>query len=113
MLLVIIMFVPDISNAETYQCAYLFEDQPRSTTHKRISKNIFSVRSANGTSEMDVLFEDDAYLTLGAMRSYSITNGYNVVIIKKDGLIFRSTAILDPINISDTVAIIEGNCLLD
>ena len=115
MMLVAILFLPGTSHAETYQCAYSFEGDPRMATHERMSRNVFLVRSGDGSIKVDagVLFENDIYLILGVMRDYKGSLAYNVSIIRKDTLMFRSTAIVDPNNKSDRSAIVEGNCLLE
>ncbi len=101
------------SRAETYQCAYLYEDQPYSNTFKRMSNSIFSERSLGGNIEIDVLFENTTYLTLGAMKSYGDFIGYNVAIINKVDLSWRATTVVDPSDKANTSAIVEGTCLLN
>ena len=101
------------SRAETYQCAYLFEDQPYSNTWKRMSNTTFSERSLAGNQEIDVLFENTTYLSLGKLKSYGDFVAYNVTLINKDDLTWRSTAIVDPSNKANKSATVEGTCLLD
>lgn len=101
------------SRAETYQCAYLYEDQPYSNTWKRISNTTFSERSLGGNQKVDVLFEDATYLSLGALKFYGDFVAYNVSLINKVDLNFRSTAIVDPSEKANESAIVEGTCLLD
>ena len=107
------VMLTSVSRAETYQCAYLFEDQPYSNTFKRMSNNTFSERSLAGNQEIDVLFENTTYLSLGALKSYGDFIAYNVAVINKVDLTWRATAIVDPSDKANLSAIVEGTCMLD
>ncbi len=106
-----IMFL-NSSFADNYQCAYIYNNEAYSNSLERKSEFVFSERSRGGVMDIDVLFENEQFLTLGSMKYYEKYQGYNITIIDKGKLTMRSTTVIEPSNKEDKVAIVDGNCVL-
>ena len=99
--------------AETYICSYLYNNEPKSFTAKRISSNKFENISVGGVFYPDIVYEDNQYLILGEPRNYGSYNGYMVSFIDKSSRSFQAYAVSEPNHKDKQSALINGSCLVN
>ena len=114
--LFILLFSPLVF-AENYACQYDHNGESEPVLLKRISIDgyeyfgICSIHFENcGNGIFDILEEAEKILYLGGRLN---SEGYQITIIDKKNLMFRTVNLYQPTDTAVISAVVEGNCILD
>ena len=112
-----ILFCSSALFAENYRCQYDYYGETRPVLLKRnlsYGTEYFDTCSIHfencGNGSLDILEESIDSLYLG---STLVKGGYQITIIDKKNLMFRTVNLYEPTDTTQTSAVVEGKCLLE
>ena len=112
-----VLFFSSSVFAENYACQYDYYGESRPVLLKRISSNgyeHFETCSIHfekcGNGSLEILEESVNMLYLGTRL---INEGYQMTIIDKQNLMFRTINLYQPTDTEEISALVEGSCVID
>ena len=99
------------SYSEKYNCSYMFKSQPMSFSLERQSNDQFVQFLPQGEFPQKTLYENDQYLILGILTTFTDTSGYVVTFIDKKIKIFKGYSIFEPSDKKNNSELIQGKCM--